>query len=512
MIPYASRTVDIILHPDCPLPKKGAKDVINLLKLRELSSDVEAVVQLSPERYRLTFHHARQMNAFANQDFYIHGKPVEFRSVSPFTWVYISRLSYGIPDEAITRALAPYSGGIKTIKSVAHENIYTGEHNVLMKITANIPARLRIAGHWCVVKYSGQKPVCFKCHKEGHVIADCPTFQYPHHINATHSSNNNNNSASNDSAHNTNTEPSAPIAPSRPLVSYAAVAGGNLLQNAPSESADGSSTPLSNCNIRSAPDCASGALDPPTPSAPSGEGDTAEMDHSSAQPSSPVRRRRGKRRHPPTHSPQPEEKRIASDDVVGDDITAAIDPVDEECTWSHISTDHSRTELACTTLEDENTRPETVPLPQDSDDDDNDDDNDETDMDDENNRNTEEDGETETGHGQTIIHDNHDDDDDDDDEDDEVQDSEEDQMDPDEYLDLQEDKYPSDDNASFATVSEADLPTSPAPNPVTISLRKKDATSSKVSHDESAGAIAHEADALYKLAAVLPTQGGSSSS
>ena len=98
--------------------------MINLLKTRDLSSTVEAVVQISAERYRLTFNNARQMQAFSNQDFLVHGKPVEFRSVSPFTWVYISRLSYGIPDEAITRALAPYSGGIKTIKSLLYEKIY----------------------------------------------------------------------------------------------------------------------------------------------------------------------------------------------------------------------------------------------------------------------------------------------------------------------------------------------------------------------------------------------------
>ena len=212
--------------------------MINLLKSRELSSTVEAVVQISPERYRLTFNNAGQMQAFSNQDFFVHGKPVEFRSVSPFTWVYISRLSYGIPDEAITRALSPYSGGIKTIKSVLHEKIYTGEHNVLMKITSNIPARLRIAGHWCVVKYSGQKPVCFKCHKEGHVIADCPSYRA-----ARDSSNHPNEDAATINSSN-NTEPSVPAAPSR---SYTAVVRSNTLPINTSESA-GSSTPILNKN------------------------------------------------------------------------------------------------------------------------------------------------------------------------------------------------------------------------------------------------------------------------
>ena len=500
MIPYASRTVDIILHPDCPLPKKGAKDVINLLKLRKLSGAVEAVVQLAPERYRLTFNHARQMHAFSNQDLLIHGKPVEFKSVSPFTWVYISRLSYGVPDETITRALAPYSGGIKSMKSVMHENIYTGEHNVLMKITANIPARLRIAGHWCVVKYSGQKPVCFKCHKEGHVIADCPTSQR----------NNNNNTATTSSTNNNNaTDLSVPVAPSLPVISYAAVARSNLPLNAPSESTNGPSTPLTN-NNQSAPDCASGVPVSSAPSAPAGRGSTAERDTSSVPPTSPVRRR-GKRRHPPTHSPQPEEKRAAPDDEEVDDLNTAPDPVEEECPWSQISTDNSITELAGTTPtpahEDADSRPETVPLPHDTDDDGDDDENNETDMDNDNNQTTDEDGDNKTENGQNEIDENNEDDD----ENHDTRDSEVDQMDPDEYLDLSDDGYPSDDNGSFATVSEVEMPNSPAPHMVSLSISTTDTTSQQKTHDEPAVAVAHDADALFKLAAVLPTQGDSPS-
>ena len=513
MIPYASRTVDIILHPDCPLPKKGAKDVINLLKIRELSSVVEAVVQISPERYRLTFHHARQMQAFSNQDFSVHGKPVEFRSVSPFTWVYISRLSYGIPDEAITRALAPYSGGIKTIKSVMHENIYTGEHNVLMKITANIPARLRIAGHWCIVKYSGQKQVCFKCHKEGHVIAECPSFRAALNNVAPNSTNTNDTSAATNSTTSHNTVSSRSTAPLRPLMSYAAVAGNNLPHNNinTSESADRSSTPILNNtntnNNQSAPDCASGAPEPASSAslAPSGGDGTVNMVPSPSQPSSPVRRR-GKRRHSPIHSPQPEEKRATTDDVAIEDMTATPDPVDEECPWTHTPTEHLVGEH-----EDIASRPEAVPLPQDSEDDVDDDDN-ETDMDNDNDQCTDEDGANENGNGQNRTNENIDDVDDnrndDVDDNDDTQASDKDPMDPAEYLDLIEDDYSSDDGASFATVSEAELPTSPAPHPMRFSLQKSTRSEQRV---ESAGAVAQDAAALYNLAAVLPTQGGSPS-
>ena len=510
MIPYASRTVDIILHPDCPLPKKGAKDVINLLKTRELSSNIEAVVQISPERYRLTFKHARQMLAFSNQDFLIHGKPVEFQSVSPFTWVYISRLSYGIPDEAITAALAPYSGGIKSIKSVAHENIYTGEHNVLMKITANIPARLRISGHWCVIKYRGQTPVCFKCHKEGHVIADCPTYQTTRsqHPEQGPSINNNTdtNAANGSNLNNQDVNHSVPVAPSRPPVTYAAVAGRNLSTPTPPESADGSSTPLTRTSTQSAPDRASGA---PASSAPSGGGSTANP--ASTQPSSPIRRR-GKRRHSPNNSPQPEEKRpthAEAEILADDDVNAHLeqDSIYEECSWSGISTEQSleRAVIAPITEQDDTaSRPETIPLPQDDDDHDDSDEGNESDMDNEDNETTDKDDDDVTGHGHNLrTNPNNDDDEDDKD----LGGSDEDQLDPEDYF--QEDDYPSDDTASFATVSEIEMPHSPVPQQVTLTTTAH--LTNIPTQNEPACAVAHEADALFKLAAVLPTQGSSSS-
>ena len=508
MIPYASRTVDIILHPDCPLPKKGAKDVINLLKARELSCLVEAVVQMAPERYRLTFNHARQMHAFSNQDFSIHGKPVEFRTVSPFTWVYVSRLPYGIPDEAITNALAPYSGGIKSIKSVLHEKIYTGEHNILMKITANIPARLRIAGHWCVVKYSGQKPVCFKCHKEGHVIADCPSYQNTRSLQHGDEVNNSNNATHRSNSNNT--EPSVPVAPSRPVASYAAVAARNHPQFTPSESTNGSSTPINNHNKnnnQSASDYGSGAPAPSAPSVPSGRGSTVDVEPTSSAPFSPVRRR-GKRRHSPINSPQPEEKRATHDDVADDDANLETDPVDDECSWSQTSLDQPISEPGAPAPsmanDDTESRPEDVPLPQDDDDDDDNADDNETDTDNDKSKHT--DGDDDDDNGPLINDDINEDDDDK--ENDDIQDTDEDPMDPEDYLDFAEDEYPSDDAASFATVSEAELPNSPAPRLVKISFNNKTKTTTL---DEPACAVAQDADALFKLAAVLPTQGGTPS-
>ena len=166
--------------------------------------------------------------------------------------------------------------------------------------------------------------------------------------------------------------------------------------------------------------------------------ESSPSESSPTHPSSPVRRR-GKRRHSPVTSPQPEEKRATPDDAVGE----ADDPVTTE------------------------SPPETVPLPADTDEDD-DDDNEETGMDNETHTNTNVDGnddkddnDDDNDDNDNDANDEHDDNDDNDEVDDIVDDIDElmieAQMDPADYLDLGEDEYPSDDGDFFATVSEAEL-------------------------------------------------------
>ena len=218
MIPYSSRTVDLILHPSVELKNIKTRSVIDELRYQctDFENITEAVVHIAPERFRVTFTTARKMLAFSQTDCHIAGHPVEIRSLSPNTWVNISRLSYGIPDEAISKALEPY-GVIKSISQEAYKKIYTGVRNVLMQITANIPGRLRIAGHWCIVRYKGQKPVCFKCHAPGHTMSNCPK-RHNAHAQSTQSA-------------TTSKRSEKAILNSLPLVSYAAVVSGSSAED-----------------------------------------------------------------------------------------------------------------------------------------------------------------------------------------------------------------------------------------------------------------------------------------
>ena len=101
---------------------------------------------MAPGSFRVTFKSARKMEIAMNAGLIVRGFALEFKSVSPYKWVNITRLSYSIPDVAIQEVLSPY-GKIRPVKSELYSNIYTGVRQVLMEISKDISTRLHIAGH-----------------------------------------------------------------------------------------------------------------------------------------------------------------------------------------------------------------------------------------------------------------------------------------------------------------------------------------------------------------------------
>ena len=180
MIPFVNRTADVILHSEIEARDVNVREIIEEFRGQADSyMDIfEAVVFMAPGRYRVTFKSARKLEVAENFGFTIRGFPVTFKPVSLYKWVNITRLSYGVPDEEISKVLSVY-GPIKLIKSEQYLKIYTGVRNVLMEVRNAIPARIRIAGHWCATYYKGQKRVCFSCNAEGHVSRKCPSKTIP---------------------------------------------------------------------------------------------------------------------------------------------------------------------------------------------------------------------------------------------------------------------------------------------------------------------------------------------
>ena len=175
MIPFINKTVDILIPEPIEARDVNVREVIDEFRgqVDDYTSFFEAIVFMAPGRFRVTFKSARKMEIAQNSGLIVRGYPVEFKSVSPYKWVNITRLSYGIPEAAIQEVLRPY-GKIRLVKSEVYSNIYTGVRQVLMEITKDIPTRVNIAGHWCFVHYRGQKRTCFDCGEEGHQRDKCP--------------------------------------------------------------------------------------------------------------------------------------------------------------------------------------------------------------------------------------------------------------------------------------------------------------------------------------------------
>ena len=115
----------------------------------------------------------RALEEVQNLGFDYHGQHVVFRPCRTAKWVNVTRLSYGIPNHALTSALSPF-GKILHVKMDIYQGVYVGVRNILMEITNPIPSSLQIAGHWCNIFYLGQTPTCFACRQLGHTRANCP--------------------------------------------------------------------------------------------------------------------------------------------------------------------------------------------------------------------------------------------------------------------------------------------------------------------------------------------------
>ena len=96
---------------------------------------------------------------------------VTFHPCRTAKWVNVTRLSYGVPNEALQAALSPF-GKILNVKMASYQGVY-----VLMEISTPIPSSVKIAEHWCNVFYPGQIPTCFNCRQNGHTRANCPLTQ-----------------------------------------------------------------------------------------------------------------------------------------------------------------------------------------------------------------------------------------------------------------------------------------------------------------------------------------------
>lgn len=175
-IPFANRTADVDLPAAPGQPKITIKNVIDDFRAQVPSNFTalfEAFVLLSPRKVRVTCRTPRALEEVQHLGLAFRNSAVTFHPCRTAKWVNVTRLSYGVPNEALQAALSPY-GKILSTKMDSYQGVYVGVRNVLMEISTPIPSNIRIADHWCNVFYQGQIPTCFKCRKSGHTRAKCP--------------------------------------------------------------------------------------------------------------------------------------------------------------------------------------------------------------------------------------------------------------------------------------------------------------------------------------------------
>ena len=180
-IPFANRTADVDLPAVPGQPKVTVKAVIDAFRDQvpnNFEALFEAFVLLSPRKVRVTCRTSRALEDVCHLGLSFRDSPVIFHPCRSAKWVNITRLSYGVPNEAILAALSPF-GKVHNIKMDTYKGVYVGVRNVLMDISTPIPSSLKIAEHWCNLFYPGQTPTCFACRKVGHSRANCPEARDP---------------------------------------------------------------------------------------------------------------------------------------------------------------------------------------------------------------------------------------------------------------------------------------------------------------------------------------------
>ena len=173
--PFAKQMADIDLPAVPGQPKVTVKSVIDDFRAQVPSNFdalFEAFVLLSPRKVRVTCRSTRALENVCHLGFEFRNSPVTIKPCRSAKWLNITRLSYGVPNDAIVEALRPF-GNIHTVKMDVYQGVYVGVRNVLMDISTPIPSSLKIVDHWCNMFYPGQVATCFACHESGHTRANC---------------------------------------------------------------------------------------------------------------------------------------------------------------------------------------------------------------------------------------------------------------------------------------------------------------------------------------------------
>ena len=124
-IPYANRTADVDLPAKPDQPKVTVKAVIDDFRSQLPSNFTdlfEAFVLLLPWKVRVTCRTPFKLEEVGHLGLTFRESPVTIRPCRAAKWVNVTRLSYGVPNEALETVLSPY-GKVLQVKMDLYKGV-----------------------------------------------------------------------------------------------------------------------------------------------------------------------------------------------------------------------------------------------------------------------------------------------------------------------------------------------------------------------------------------------------
>ena len=176
-IPYSNR-VAITKFPELALknqpwvtPKEVWADFSN--QATPLLNYFECIQLISASKLRILFPSATLMEDSLAEGLTFRGHPLALTPISTRKWISVQRLPYSIPLDEVKRVLNLF-GKIFHAKHEFMEGVATGTISVQMEVKTNIPSKVMIKGHSCLILYNGQQRTCFICQAPDHLTKNCP--------------------------------------------------------------------------------------------------------------------------------------------------------------------------------------------------------------------------------------------------------------------------------------------------------------------------------------------------
>ena len=136
---------------------------------------------LSANEVRFCCTSTRKLEDVMNTGLNFRGHPLTVGPIHTKKWVTIWRVAYATPHNFVRQALAPYDE-VDSIRPEIIDKVATGTLFGQVDITKDIPSKLRIRGHNCIIWYRDQPRTFFLCGQYGHERRHCPQRQGRHNM------------------------------------------------------------------------------------------------------------------------------------------------------------------------------------------------------------------------------------------------------------------------------------------------------------------------------------------